>query len=71
MSTLNKKEIKRLVKLGQAIAMDLGCDGNDTALPCRSCRFEAIKNMKEYLEINGYRFMDFERYETLIAEEVK
>jgi hypothetical protein len=70
-NTLNKKEIKQLVKLGRAIAMDLGCDGNDTALPCRSCRLEAIKNMKQYLEINGYRFMDFERYETLMAEEAK
>jgi hypothetical protein len=68
-NTLNKKEIKQLAKLGQAIAVDLGCDANDTALPCRSCRLEAIKNMKQYLEINGYRFMDFERYETLIAEE--
>jgi len=71
MNTLNKKEFKRLAELGQAIAMDLSCNANDTALPCRSCRFEAIKNMKEYLEINGYRFMDFERYETLIAEEAK
>ncbi len=59
MSVLSKKEIKQLAKLGQAIAMDLSCDANDTALPCRSCRFEAIKNMKQYLEINGYRFMVF------------
>ena len=69
MSVLSKKEIKKLAKLGQAIAMDLSCDANDISLPCRSCRFEAIKNMKQYLEINGYRFMDFERHETLIAEE--
>ncbi len=51
--TLTEKDIERLVKLGGDIQQDLGCDANGTGLPCRTDRFSAVENMKEYLEIHG------------------
>ena len=52
-NTLTDTDIKRLVKLGGDIQQDLGCDANGTGLPCRTDRFSAVENMKEYLEIHG------------------
>ena len=53
--TLTEKDIERLVKLGGNIQQDLGCDANGTGLPCRTDRFSAVENMKEYLEIHGMK----------------
>jgi len=55
-STLNDKDVKRLGELGQAIQGCLSCDINDNNIPCRTDRFEAIKNMLEYVKIHGYVF---------------
>ena len=52
--TLNDKEVKRLGELGQAIQGGLSCDINDNGIPCRTDRLDAIKHMKEYLEIHNY-----------------
>jgi hypothetical protein len=50
--TLNNTEILELARLGKAIQMDLECDLNETGIPCRSCRFELIENMKQYLKLH-------------------
>ena len=52
--TLNNKEVKRLGELGQAIQGGLSCDINNNNIPCRTDRLDAVKHMKEYLEIHGY-----------------
>ena len=52
--TLTDTDIKRLVKLGGDIQQDLGCDVNDTGLPCRTDRLSAVESMKDYLEIHDY-----------------
>ena len=55
---LSDKEIKRLNKLGEGIRLSLDLDLTDLSyvgIPCRTDRFEAIKLMKEYLEINNYK----------------
>jgi hypothetical protein len=52
--TLNDKEVKRLGELGQAIQGGLSCDINDNGILCRTDRLDAVKHMKEYLEIHGY-----------------
>ena len=51
--TLTNKDIDKLIDCGKAIQEDLGCDANGTGLPCRTDRFSAVENMKEYLEIHG------------------
>ena len=53
--TLTDTDIKRLVKLGGDIQQDLGCDVNDTGLPCRTDRLSAVESMIEYLEIHGMK----------------
>jgi len=53
-NTLNDKEVKRLTELGQAILGGLSCNANGDNFPCRTDRLDAIKHMKEYLEINNY-----------------
>jgi hypothetical protein len=50
--TLNNTEILELARLGNAIKLDLECDLNETGTPCRSCRFELIENMKQYLKLH-------------------
>ena len=52
---LNKKELKKLKNLGIKIQSSLSCDINSYGVPCRTDRFEAIKNMKEYLEIHDFK----------------
>ena len=52
--TLNDKEVKRLTELGQAILGGLSCNANGDNFPCRTDRLDAVKHMKEYLEIHGY-----------------
>ena len=49
---LNDKELKELARIGNAIKLDLDCDLDNDGVPCRSCRFEVIKNMKQYLKIH-------------------
>ena len=52
MNRLTDKEINRLVELGADIQRCLSCDINDTGLPCRTDRFEAVDLMKKYLRIH-------------------
>ena len=58
--TLSNKEIDKLVKLGGDIQQDLSCDANGTGLPCRTDRLEAIKNMKNVLEIHNYEISEYD-----------
>ena len=56
--TLSNKEIKRLGKLGEGISVSLNLDLtdlNNIGIPCRTDRLEAVKDMKEYLEIHNYK----------------
>jgi hypothetical protein len=56
--TLSNKEIKRLNKLGENISISLNLDLTDLSnigIPCRTDRLEAVKDMKEYLEIHNYK----------------
>ena len=53
MNRLTNKEINKLVELGADIQLCLSCDINDTGLPCRTDRFEAVDLMKQYLEIHN------------------
>ena len=56
--TLSNKEIKRLNKLGEGISISLNLDLTDLSnigIPCRTDRLEAVKDMKEYLEIHNYK----------------
>ena len=50
---LTEKEIKELVELGKNIQLCLSCNINDTGLPCRTDRFEAVNLMKQYLSMHG------------------
>ena len=52
MNRLTDKEINRLVELGADIQRCLSCDINDTGLPCRTDRFEAVELVKKYLGIH-------------------
>lgn len=55
MNTLSDKDMLELKKLGKGIVLSLECDANNTGVPCRTDRFEAIKLMKRYLEIHDYK----------------
>ena len=52
MNRLTDKEINKLVELGVDIQKCLSCDINDTGLPCRTDRFEAVELMQKYLRIH-------------------
>ncbi len=52
---LSEKEIKRLHKLQDGIKSSFECNINNTEIPCRTDRFEAVKLMKEYLEIHNFK----------------
>ena len=52
MATLNKREIKKLAKLGKGILASLSCDVNGMGIPCRTDRFEAVDLMIKYLRIH-------------------
>ena len=47
---LTKKDIDKLMKLFDAIKLDL----QDSSFPTRTNRLEAVENMKKVLEIHGY-----------------
>jgi hypothetical protein len=51
---LTDEEVGRLVELGKDIRTSLECDINGKGLPCRTDRFEAVRDMKEYLEVHDY-----------------
>jgi len=57
-NTLTKKEIKRLIVLGENIQTGLSCDLNETGFPCRTDRLYSVKLMKEYLSIHDYEIKD-------------
>ena len=53
---LNKKDIDNLIKLFNAIKLDLSDDG----FPTRTNRLEAVENMKKVIEIHGYKVVEVE-----------
>ena len=48
---LNKKDIDKLMKLFNAIKLDL----SDESFPTRTNRLEAVENMAKVLEIHGWK----------------
>ena len=48
---LNKKDIDQLMRLFDAIKMDL----SDSSFPTRTNRLEAVENMAKVLEIHGWK----------------
>jgi len=55
---LNNNEVKKLIKLGKVIKKGLSCDINGTGMPCRSDRFQVLKDMIEYLKIHNYSVVE-------------
>ena len=53
---LNKKDIDNLMKLFNAIKLDL----SDDSFPTRTNRLEAVENMKKVLEIHNYVVSEYE-----------
>ena len=53
---LNKKDIDNLMKLFNAIKLDL----SDDSFPTRTNRLEAVENMKKVIEIHGYKIVEVE-----------
>ena len=49
---INDKQWKRLAKLGESLIICLAVDLNGDGVPPRSDRFEALKLMREYLDIH-------------------
>ena len=61
MDTLNKKEIKKLNKLGKDIMLSLDLnktDLNNIGIPSRTNRLQAVKDMIEYLKIHDLRIYE-------------
>ena len=52
--TLTDKDITELVELGQSIMLSLSCNLNGDRFPSRTNRFQAVEDMKRYLEIHDY-----------------
>ena len=57
-NVLTDEKVEELVELGKQIQMDLSCDANGYGLPCKTDRFEAIRNMIRYLEIHHMKIID-------------
>ena len=53
---LNKKDIDNLMKLFNAIKLDL----QDKSFPTRTNRLEAVENMKKVLEIHNYVVSEYQ-----------
>ena len=51
-NVLTDKDLKKLEKLGVKIRACLSCNINDTGVPCRTDRLEAVRLMQEYLTIH-------------------
>ena len=58
---LNKKDIDQLMKLFNAIKLDL----SDPSFPTRTNRLEAVENMKKVLEIHNYEISEQKTAEEL------
>lgn len=52
---LTDKEIKKLSLIGDNIIGCLECNINGHGIPCRTDRLEAVRLMKNYLEIHNYK----------------
>ena len=52
---LDKKEIDQLMRLFNAIKLDL----SDESFPTRTNRLEAVENMKKVLEIHNYVISEY------------
>ena len=61
-NSLTDEEVIRLAELGRDIVLSLTCDLNLTEeglpYPCRTDRLEAVKLMKEFLNIHNYDVWD-------------
>ena len=61
-NSLTDEEVIRLAELGRDIVLSLTCDLNLTEeglpYPCRTDRLEAVKLMKEFLNIHDYDVWD-------------
>ena len=60
-NTLNKKEMKRLNKLGKSISISLDLrltDLNGIGIPSRTNRLQAVKDMIEYLKVHDLRIYE-------------
>ena len=64
---LDKKDIKNLMKLFDAIKLDL----SDTSFPTRTNRLKAVDNMKKVLEIHGYKIVENDPGTPGQGEEIK
>ena len=53
---LNKKDIDNLMRLFNAIKLDL----SDDSFPTRTNRLEAVENMKKVLEIHNYVVSEYQ-----------
>ena len=53
---LTKKDIDKLMKLFDAIKLDL----QDSSFPTRTNRLEAVENMKKVLEIHNYVVSEYQ-----------
>ena len=53
---LNKKDIDNLIRLFNAIKLDL----SDDSFPTRTNRLEAVENMKKVLEIHNYVVSEYQ-----------
>ena len=51
---LDKKDIDQLMKLFNAIKLDL----SDPSFPTRTNRLEAVENMKKVIKIHGYKITE-------------
>jgi hypothetical protein len=54
-SFLSDHELKQLAELGKSIIVSLECDVNQSGVPCRTDRLEAVEKMKEYLKLHSYK----------------
>ena len=50
--TLNEIEIARLANLGHRIALSLECHEGPKGIPCRTDRLEAVRLMREFVQIH-------------------
>jgi hypothetical protein len=51
-NVLTDKDLKKLETLGVKIRACLSCNINDTGVPCRTDRLEAVRLMQEYLLVH-------------------
>ena len=54
-SFLSDHELKQLAELGKSIIVSLNCDINQSGVPCRTDRLEAVRCMISYLKLHSYK----------------